>query len=296
MRYAYYPGCTLKTTSVEYGMSVSAVCSELGIELEEIEDWVCCGATPSHATNHFLSIALPAKSLAAARKVGDSVVIACAACYNRMKVANHEISEDPGLMKRVSEAIGEEYDGSVKVLHLIEVLIKDYGLERIREKVRMARSLKQKDLSNLKVACYYGCLLVRPPKIMQFDDPDDPSSMDLIVEAAGATPIRWEFKTECCGGIMSFPRVEIVHKLVRDILEEAKGRGADLIAVACPLCQSNLDLRQRDVEREFSKDFGIPILFFTQILGLGLGLSRKALGLDKLMVDPIPILKEKGAI
>lgn len=296
MRYAYYPGCTLKATSVEYGISVEAVCSELGIELEEVEDWVCCGATPSHATNHFLSVALPVRNLAFARRTGDSVVVACAACYNRMKVANHEILEDRELMRKVSDAIGTEYDGSVKVLHLIEVLMRDYGLERIREKAEMAKSLKQKDLSKLKVACYYGCLLVRPPKIMDFDDPDDPSSMDLLVEAVGASPIRWEFKTECCGGIMGFSRVEIVHKLVKDILEEAKGRGADVIAVACPLCQSNLDLRQREVERKFSREFGIPILYFTQVLGLGLGLPRKALGLNKLIVDPVPILKERGVI
>jgi len=289
MRYAYYPGCSLKSVAVEYDAALKAVCEKLGVTLDEIDDWACCGATPAHAVDRFLSVALPARNLATAQKAGNDVMVACAACYNRMKVANHEIATDGALRKEVNEALGTDYDGGVKVLHLIEVLVNGIGIDKLKERVT-------KRLDGLKVACYYGCLLLRPPKVMHFDDPENPTSMDRLIEVTGAVPISWEFKTECCGAAMGIARTDIVHKLCGRILSDAKNRGAEMIAVACPLCQSNLDLRQSDVEKDLSREFRLPVLYFVQVLGLALGIDAKSLGLDKLIVDPIPLLTQKGVI
>jgi heterodisulfide reductase subunit B len=222
-------------------------------------------------------------------KNGDQVLTCCAACYNRLKTANQEMAEDQEIRNQVNQLLEIDYRGEVKVRHLLEVILEDVGVEGLRLKV-------SKKMEGLKVASYYGCLLVRPPKVMQFDDPEQPHSMDDLLTAVGAQTIDWPYNIECCGASLSLTRTEIVLRLCRDILADAQARGADCVAVACPMCQSNLDLRQRETEAAYSLRFNLPILYFTQILGLALGAGIRELGLNRHTIDPIPLLKAKALI
>ncbi len=289
MTYAYYPGCSTHGMANEYDLSTREVCERLGIALTEIPDWVCCGASPAHAVDPLLSLALAAKNLAQAP--GDTVITGCAACFNRFKTALHALQHDRSLWEQVRHlATLPETNGRLaQVAHLLEVICDGYGLENLKAKV-------EKPLKGLKVASYYGCLLVRPPKVMAFDDPDHPQKMDQLMATIGAEPVEWEFKTECCGAFHSMPHPEIVLRLTGNILQAAKGAGADVIAVACPMCQINLDLRQSDVERQLKRRLRLPVLYFTQLLGLALGVPANKLGLDRLIVDPQPVLQEKGFV
>jgi heterodisulfide reductase subunit B len=241
-------------------------------------------------TDHLLAVALPVKSLISAGKVdGRDVVTCCAACFGRLKAANQEMAEDVEIRAQVKQLLGEEYRGEVRVRHLLEVLLEDVGLQELGLRA-------ERKISGLAVASYYGCLLVRPPKLMRFDDPERPRSMDDLMQAVGAKAVGWAYNIECCGASLSLTRTEIVLRLCRDILADAKARGADCLAVACPLCQSNLDLRQAEVEKAYGVRFGLPVLYFTQLLGLALGAGLGELGLDRLLVDPIPLLRSKGLV
>lgn len=272
MKIGYYPGCSLDATSREYGESVHAVCAELGLELAEIDDWNCCGATSAHSTNHLLSVALPARNLALAEASGLSEVLApCAACFNRLAVASHEIAHDADLAARMPALLERPFANTVKVRNILDVL---------RQFAPAIREKAVRPLKDVKVACYYGCLLLRPPEVAQFDDPEDPSSMEEVVSAAGATPVRWNRRLDCCGAAFSLSRKPSVLRLGAAILADAKAAGADCIAVACPLCHSNLDFRQKAMEaRGVHAD--LPILFLTEIVGLALGLEGKALGIER---------------
>jgi heterodisulfide reductase subunit B len=288
MRYAYFPGCSAASTARDMHQSTLAVARALGIDLVEPPGWTCCGATAGHQTDHLLAVSLPAVNLAKVRDMNLDMVVNCAACYNRMKVANHEIAADPGIRRDVSEALSRDYDGSVKVRHLLEVLLEDIGLKAITKAVTHP-------LQGLKVACYYGCLLVRPPKILKFDDPENPTSLDRLVTAVGAQSLDWPCKVECCGGGLSLSRTDVVVQLTESILDMATAAGADCIAVSCPMCQVNLDLRQQDIRKQTGKDHQIPVVYISQLLGLGLGIEADELGFDKLMVSAASVL-EKVAV
>ncbi|MGO8701695.1 MAG: CoB--CoM heterodisulfide reductase iron-sulfur subunit B family protein [Limisphaerales bacterium] len=288
MRYAYFPGCSAESTARDMHQSTLAVARTLGIELVEPEGWTCCGATAGHQTNPFLAVSLPAANLAKVQDLKLDMVVSCAACFSRMKVANHEITADRGLREQVSQALERDYDGSVKVRHFLEVLLDDVGLKAI------SRSVK-KPLKNLKVACYYGCLLVRPPKILKFDDPENPTSLDRLVKAMGGQSLDWPGKVECCGGGLSLSRTDVVIQLTDSILDMACQAGADCIAVSCPMCQINLDLRQQDINKQTGKNYHLPILYITQLLGLCLGLRPEDLGFEKLMVPASTVLEKAAA-
>ena len=288
MRYAYYPGCSAESTARDMHQSTLAVAGALGVELVEPKGWTCCGATAGHQTDRILAASLPAANLVKVRDMGLDMVVNCAACYNRMKVANHEISTDSEIRRSVNDAIGLNYDGSVKVRHFIEVLLEDVGLEAIEKAVKHS-------LNGLKVACYYGCLLVRPPKIVKFDDPENPTSLDKLVTAIGGESVDWPYKVECCGGGLSLSRTDVVVNLTDSILSMAKNAGADCIAVSCPMCQVNLDLRQQDIKKQTGRDYQMPIVYITQLLGLGFGISPAKLGFNKLMVSPSHILEKVEA-
>ena len=283
MKYSFFPGCSLESTAHDFQMSTFAVAKALGVQLEEIPDWTCCGSTPAHSTDALLAASLPARNLAIAEELGQDVVVCCAACYGRLAAANLSIVEDSKLRAEVAEAIGKEYSGNVKVRHFLQVLREDVGVGEIKDSIT-------KSLNGLKVACYYGCLLTRPKELSILDDPEDPQLIEEILSAAGADPIEWPYKTECCGASFSISRTETVKKLGTHILKMAKESGADCIAVACPLCQTNLDLRQTDIEEAAGEKFGLPVFYFTQLLGHALGLSDEALGIGKLMTDPTRIL------
>ena len=294
MRYAYYPGCSLHATAKDYDMSARAVCQALGIELQEIPDWVCCGASSAHSTSELLSLALPVKDLLNAKEMGLDTAVCCAACYSRLRIANEAMSvhggelERPGeLVSAVDDVVGGPYRGEVGVKHLLEIVVSEYGLDALQEKV-------QRELEGLKAAAYYGCLLVRPPEIVAFEDPENPRSMDELIEALGAEAVDWPYKTECCGASLSLTRTDIVLKLCRDIYQMAADNGAECLVVACPLCQSNLDMRQAQVNKRYGTKFDLPVFYFTQLIGLALGLEHKELGLSMGMVSQKKLLQSKG--
>ncbi len=288
-QYAYFPGCSLSSSGYDYHLSLKYVTEAMGIDLVEVKDWVCCGASSAHATSHLLSIALPVLNLAHSEKDGfDKLIAPCPTCLSRFKTANIEMERDVDLRKKTHEVFDYKYQGKVKVYHPLQVFL-EMGLDKIRERMR-------KKIKGLKVACYYGCALTRPPQIAQFDNVEDPQSMDDIVRTLGAETIDWSYKTECCGASMTLTRYDMVLKLSNDLLREAKEAGANAIAVACPLCHANLDSRQRQIEETYKTRHEIPILYFTQLIGLAFGAYPKEVGLQKSITSPREVLGSAGVI
>ena len=285
MNYGYYPGCSLTGTAKEFDSSVRAVLSKFNIKFDEINDWSCCGATSAHATSHLLSVALPAKNLLLAKKQGMEKVFApCAACFNRLIVSQQELENNKNIKLKVEDLLDEKYSSSPEVLNIVQ-LFHNIGLKEITAQ-------KQADLSGLKIACYYGCLLVRPNDISN-DDTEEPHMMEEVVSAAGAKTVKWNFKTECCGASHSIAHTEIVEKLSKKIIDDAEKNGADLIVVACPMCHSNLDMRQLNIKKHNPEHKTIPVLYLTQLVGLALGIKENELGLNLHFIDPMPLLKSK---
>ncbi|MHC4207307.1 MAG: CoB--CoM heterodisulfide reductase iron-sulfur subunit B family protein [Planctomycetota bacterium] len=285
MKYAYYPGCSAHSTARDMHESAVAVAGALGIDLVEPEGWTCCGATAAHQTDRVLAASLPAANLLKVQEMGLDMLANCAACYNRMKTANHEVSTNQKMRKLVSDAVGKDYDGTVKVRHIIEILLEDIGLENIKSALKGS-------LRGLQIACYYGCLLVRPHEVTNFDDPENPTSLERLVDALGGISLDWPHKVECCGGGLSLTRTDIVVNLTDSIVGMAKAAGAQCIAVSCPMCQINLDLRQQDIEKQTGTRHDMPVIYVTQLLGLCLGISPGKLGLNKLMVSPASVMEK----
>jgi heterodisulfide reductase subunit B len=283
--YSFFPGCSLDGAAQDYHHSTLAVAAKLGLDLPELKDWICCGSTAAHASDPLLADALPAKSLSAAG--GSTVAVACAACYSRLKTANYHIAADAAVRAEVARVVGRDYDGQTPVLHLLEILCRDIGIPRIAKAI-------SRPLGGLKVACYYGCLLARPPEITNFDDAENPTLMDRLMEAAGAEALDWPHKTECCGASFSITDSSIVLRLTNEILAMAQAAGADCIATACSLCQLNLDMRQKDIESKFGRRYNLPVFYFTQLLGLAMGCRADELSLGSLVVQPKALLKAKG--
>ncbi|MCX5999969.1 MAG: CoB--CoM heterodisulfide reductase iron-sulfur subunit B family protein, partial [Chloroflexi bacterium] len=280
--YAYYPGCTLHSSAKEYDVSARLVCAKLGIELKELEGWTCCGASSAHTTNPQLSVALPARDLQSAEEMGLPLAVACAMCFSRLKHTAHELAEKAKL-DSVNSLLGKDFHNSTRVVHLLEILA------GATDEISAAKPLK-----GLKIASYYGCLLVRPHEIMKFDDEENPQIMDKLMKAVGAEPVAWDFKTACCGASLPFTRRDIVVKLSHRILAQARQLGADCVAVACPMCQINLDMQQSQMEAVYQDRLDLPILYFTQLVGLAMGFSPKQLLFDKHFVNPLPMLKARG--
>ncbi|HNX94319.1 MAG TPA: CoB--CoM heterodisulfide reductase iron-sulfur subunit B family protein [Holophaga sp.] len=280
MRIGYYPGCSLLGSSREFDESTRAVLKALDVELVEVPDWNCCGASSAHVLDHELSLALPARIMALAEAAGlDEILAPCAACSNRLLTARQELSNHPEKRAEIETAIGMPYAGRVRIVNVLEVL--DRLKDRIAEKC--VASFQH------SVACYYGCLLVRPPRVVDFDRPEDPQSLDRVMASVGANPIDWPFKTECCGAAFSMTRTDIVAKLGAKILSGAVKRGAEALIVACPMCHSNLDLRRDAINAHLKANGGqpsdVPVLFVTQVIGLALGIDPKTLGLQRHLVS-----------
>jgi heterodisulfide reductase subunit B2 len=286
MNYGYYPGCSLSGTAKEFDSSVRVVLSKFNIQFDEINDWSCCGATSAHATSHLLSIALPAHNLILAKQQGFEKVFApCAACFNRLISSKYEIDTNKSMRTKVEDLLEEKYSVSPEILNIVQ-LFHNIGLKEITAQ-------KQVDLSGLKAACYYGCLLVRPNDITGYDDAEEPKLMEEIVSAAGAKTVKWNFKTECCGASHSIAHTNIVENLSKKIIDDAEKNGADVIIVACPMCHSNLDMRQLNIIKHNPGQKPIPILYLTQLIGLALGIEKEKLGLNLHFIDPMPLLKSK---
>lgn len=280
--YSFYPGCALHASAKEYDVSTIKVCRALGVEVKELDKWTCCGASSAHAYDQWLGLALPALDLREAEKAGLPLVIACAKCYSQLKMASHEM-QDQETRARVGSLLGAEIKNSTEVVHLLQVLT--------REKDAIA---VKKPLKDLKVASYYGCLLVRPKDVAGFDDLEDPQTMDDIVRKIGAEAVDWGLKTECCGASLMVTNREVVMNLVRRILRQAKQKGADCVAVACPLCHSNLDYYQHDIAKAFHEEVRLPVFYITQLLGLALGFTAREMMVERHMTDPMPLLRAKG--
>ena len=282
-RFAYFPGCSLHGTAKDFEESVEVVCEALGIELVEIPDWNCCGATSAHALDKTLSVALPARNLVLAEQMGMDIAVPCAACYNRLMSANEALKNDPKLKKEIESTLPHPFQGTARIRPLVDVLVNEAGLDKIAEAVK-------RPLSSLKVACYYGCLLVRPPKILGFDDAEDPQSLDNLVKTLGAEAVDWPHKTECCGASFALTRTDIVFKLTGDVLRMAKQAGANCIVCACPLCMANLDMRQAHIEKMTGEKLDLPIFFFTELMGVAMDLDVER-ALERHFVNPKPLLQ-----
>jgi heterodisulfide reductase subunit B len=277
MKFGIYPGCSLTGSARDYNESVFALADAFGLEFAQIPDWNCCGATAAHNLNKELSLALPTRILALAEKSGlDEIIVPCAACYSRLVVTRHELKKNPELKNRICEVIEMDYSGTSQVLNVIEWIDK-YIIPKLDGKIVKP--------FNYKVACYYGCLLVRPDKVLNYDRAEDPQTLDIVMGKIGADPVYYPFKTECCGAGLSISRTDIVSKLSGKIIEDAEHRGADAIIVACPMCHSNLDMRRPDINKYWKTEFKIPVLFVTQAIGLAIGLSPEKVGLKRHFVD-----------
>ncbi|NJD92242.1 MAG: heterodisulfide reductase subunit B [Geobacter sp.] len=289
LNYSYYPGCSLHASAKEYDESTQELFKILRIGLQEVPDWLCCGATPAHNVDELLSLSLCAKNLELADGVQGDLAVACAACFSRLKTAQHKLEENPEKRKQVEYALDAPLAMDKPVKHLLEILAKDYGLEQLGAAMR-------KSLSGLKVACYYGCLLTRPAEVPQLDCAEAPTIMERVIEAMGAETVKWSHRLECCGANFTLSRPGVVLQLSNEILASAQRAGADCIMVACPLCHANLDIRQKDIEAASGTRYNLPVLYMTQLLALGAGVSAKKLGFDSMMVSPLPLLKEKGLV
>ncbi len=277
MNYSYYPGCSLHSTGLEYGLSTRAVFKHLGLELTELDDWNCCGASSAHVFDHTLSLALPAQTLSQAQASGRDLVIPCAACYNRLKGADLAMRNDPEARSLLESMLGFQYTGSVAVRPVLAVLAEDVGVQRIADETHHP-------LQGLKVVTYYGCLLVRPPEIAQFDNPDNPQVMAGLLRAVGAEVMPWSHATDCCGGSLSLSRSDIVQNLDGKLAERAREARADAIVTACPLCQVNLEMRQTEQPK-------VPAFYFTELLGLAFGLPEASKWWGKHLIDPRPLVE-----
>lgn len=286
LNYSYYPGCSLHASAKEYDESTRALFKALEIGLKEVPDWICCGATPAHNVDELLSLSLCAKNLELSEQVEGDLAVACAACFSRLKTAQHSLSENPEKRSQVEYALEAPLAVNKPVKHLLEILARDYGIEKLQNRV-------SRPLTGLKVACYYGCLLTRPPDVPQLDCAEAPTIMELVIGATGAETVSWSHRLECCGANFTLSRPGVVLKLTGEILASARRAGADCIMVACPLCHGNLDIRQKEVEEATGETFNLPVFYMTQLLGLSAGVSPRKLGFGSMIVNPLPLLKEK---
>ncbi len=284
MKTGYFPGCSLHGTAREFDESLRAVAGAIGAPLAEIEDWNCCGASSAHVAGHRLAVALPARNLALAEAQGVEQVLApCAACYSRLAKARRAIEDDETLRREMPGLLGRPFANRVAVRNILEFLTD--ALPVIQ--ARMVR-----DLGSLPLACYYGCLLVRPASVTSSEDPEHPTAMEQIARACGAAPVAWHMGLECCGGSLSVSRTGSVIRLGRAILEDARRSGAEALLVACPMCHSNLDFRQRAMARDGRPP--IPVLYVTELVGLALGIEAGRLGLDRHFVSAAPLLAARA--
>lgn len=292
MKVSYYPGCTLKSNAKNFEDSTLCALRELGVDVKELSRWNCCGTVYSLTTDDLMRHLASVRNLIRVKEEqSDSVMTLCAMCYNTLKRVNERVKADPESLEKIHKFMDEEkiaYQGDVKVRHLLELLKEDLGFETIGKKVK-------KPLRGLKVASYYGCLLVRPKEV-GLDDMENPTILDDLISVLGAEAVDFPFKTECCGAYQTVDKPETVADRTYQILTSAQDRGAEVVSVSCPLCAFNLDHRQKETAQKYSGFKSIPIVYFTQLLAIAMGCQEKDLRLDLHYVDPKPLLHEKGLI
>jgi heterodisulfide reductase subunit B len=290
MKVSYYPGCSLEVTGKPYNDSTQEVCRALGVELLEVPDWACCGSSPALKIDGLLSAALSGVNLALLEKQELADVVApCPFCYRRLLSAQDDMAQDRKLKEQVQVAIEADLAGSLQIHHLVSFLREKVGLAAIAARL-------VKPLTGLKVVPFYGCYMVKPKQVTHCDDPENPTALDEILAALGVEVLEWDFKTECCGAGLSLSKTDKVIELSGRLIREAAYRGAEAIVVACQLCQANLDMRQGQIGKQDRKKYNLPIIYFTQLMGLAFGLAPTALGLHHHLIDPLGLLTEKGFI
>ena len=287
--FTYYPGCSQSGSAAEYGDSSEAVCRALGIELVELPDWNCCGASSAHMTNDLLSLALPGRDLATAKREGRDMLVVCAACYSRMKISQQRILSDEALAGSVEEVVGEDPRFTGDIRHLLDVLVNDVGLAGLKGRVKVG-------LDGFKAVPYYGCLLVRPPEVCFCESVENPTELDRFLQAIGVDVRRWSFKTDCCGGSLALSRTDVVEKLVNKLFTRAEEAGANCIVAACPMCVASLEMRQKPGKLSFKIPHRIPVLYFTELLALALDLPGVEKWLKRHIIDPRPLLETTSFI
>ncbi len=289
MKIPYYPGCTLKANAKNFEDSALASLKELDVELDELPRWNCCGTVYSLSTDDLIHHVAPIRNLIRVKEQNtNKVVTLCAMCYNTLKRANLRVKKNPEDLEKINNLMYLEkikYEGDVEVFHLLEILKNEIGFNTISKKVK-------RPLRNLKIACYYGCLLVRPKEI-GFDDVENPLIMEDLITSLGGEPVDFPYKTECCGAYQTVNEVSVVASRAYQILNSAREKGAEVIAVSCPLCAFNLDHRQKNIKEKYLDFKNIPVLYFTQLMAIALGLDQKVLNFNLHYVNPQPILKKK---
>jgi heterodisulfide reductase subunit B len=278
--FAYFPGCSLEKVALSYNQSTMEVARKLGVKFSELEDWNCCGATAYFHVDELLAYTLVSRNLAMAEKLGLDLVAPCSACYKNSYFTNVHLNEDPDLAEHINSALEEDnlhYSGKTAVKHLMEVFVQDVGYEAVKSKVTHP-------LEGLRVAPYYGCQILRPRK--DHEDVENPQFFEELMSAIGAEPIDYSLKLYCCGGSLIMSNRQAALTLVHNLLQHAVDRGADVIATACPMCQVNLECYQLQINQEFGTNISMPVLYFTQIMGLAMGISPKKLGIGKEFIKP----------
>ncbi|MBM3299131.1 MAG: CoB--CoM heterodisulfide reductase iron-sulfur subunit B family protein [Deltaproteobacteria bacterium] len=281
MNLNYYPGCTLHGTARDFHESILAVFEALGVRIVELDDWNCCGASSAHVMHPEAAWRLPARNLLIAAGVDRPLLTPCAACYHRLKLAQYHLQQHPEGHPQARAAT------AVDVVHVNDMLLKDELLRRIKERIRAP-------LTGLRVVPYYGCLTVRPPQAIKHPRPEDPVEMDGLLRLLGADVVTWSYKTDCCGGNHALTRPDLVRMLSGKLFEAAREAGGEVIVTDCPMCQANLDTRQREIEREQRTSFRMPVLYITEVLAIAMGLPQTETWWRKHLVDPVPVLKSKG--
>ncbi len=289
-QYAYYPGCSLESMAKGYALSAMEVTRALGMELKELEDWNCCGATAYFPIDELLAYTLVARNLALAEKTGLDFVAPCSACYKNAYFTNNYLKHDPDLAEHINFALEADHlhvNGTAKVRHLIEVLLEDAGLEEIKARVT-------KPLEGLRVAPYYGCQLVRPKKAEE--NTENPQYFEALLSAIGADPVDYATKTRCCGGSLIITNREAALNMVYILLQDAQNQQADVIATTCPMCSTNVEVYQNRVNQEYKTQFSIPVVYFTQLMGLAMGIAPGKLGLDKGVASALQKVKMEKSL
>lgn len=294
MKYGYFPGCSLEKNAASYHISAMAATKPFGVEFAELDDWNCCGATEYVSLNLMASYALIARNLAIAAQqndTGNQLVAPCSACYLNLSKTEKYLTESPSLAEKVNSALnagGLSYKpGKMRVRHLLDIVVNDIGYDAVASKVT-------KPLHGLRVAPYYGCMIVRPSLPEVFDDPEYPTTLDKLMSVLGATVVDYPVKAHCCGGHMTQISQSTGLEMCRQLLQNAVDNGADAIVTLCPMCQLNLDAYQPDVNKFFNTKYNIPILYFTQVMGLALGIDSHDLGFGKEFIDARPALSKIG--
>ena len=283
MEISYYPGCSLTGSALELDESFRAVAAKLDITLKELPDWTCCGASSAHMIDEYLETALPAMDLMTAESLGLDVVAPCAACHLRMKAAGMKLKADGELHEEFP------FKGEIEILSGLELFARGEVVALLKERV-------VRPLEGLRVVPYYGCLAVRPPEIVEPDDPENPLQMDRLLSAIGAEVVSWPYKTDCCGGSLALTRTDLVLKLSRKLLDMARVVGADAMVTFCPMCHGNLDTRQADITAETGTAYAVPIFYVTELMGLALGVPNVRGWLEKHLVPAVEVVSARGLI